>query len=463
MHIRRLEDKNEKLMFERTCSEDSINKLMKINSELRAELEETLVMLTARDKEMTKKDFIMDKMKNSHVENHSIIETLQSELMRLHDNSQQVLLRYDRHCISSHSLYSREPPNHRSIKSEIQDTQQHHHKTLDDISLPALHSEDIQNILHKIKTAEISQLLQNKCPDRDSALVETQDRPLAHRHQQQTSIKQQLVNVLQELELQKCVWEEKGEKVEEHWRAWDKESKQSHPENQSTVKQAKKVAVVNWWKALSGEKAKRGTNEVTPNQDLSQTQTKLRAAEQTITDMREQVCHLQASLRSAQDLVNEQKHCSPVLSVDKATNTEPEEVPLEPPGKQRRDVALETDPVDVTGEPTSQQEKLQLQLTADQVLVTLKKMEAMVDSALDTAKRVQESEQRVSRVKQRMESITQKVKEALGRTASTERQLDHLEANISAQTQPAVLEDPSCPSQSPDPRADSVDWTSTAQ
>ncbi|XP_072321230.1 uncharacterized protein [Eucyclogobius newberryi] len=454
MHIRRLEDKNEKLIFERTCSEDSINKLIKINSELRAELEETLVMLTARDKEMTKKDIIMDKMKNSHVENHSIIEGLQSELMRLHDNSQQVLLRYDRHCISSHNLYSREPPNHRSLKSEIQDTQQHHHKTLDDISLPALHSEDIHNILHKIKTAEISQLLQNKHPDRDSAHVETQERPLTHRHQQQASIKQQLVNVLQELELQKCVWEEKGEKVEEHQRAKDKDTKQSHPETQTTVKEAKKVAVVNWWKALSVEKAKRGTNKVTPNQDLSQTQEKLRAAEQTITDMREQVCHLQASLRSAQKLVNEQKHCSPVLSVDKETNTEPEEKPLDPTGKERRDVAVETDPVELTGTTTSQQENVNIQLTADQALLTLKKMEDMVNSALDTAKRVKESEQRVSRVRQRMESITKKVEEALGRTASTKRQLDHLEADISAQTQ-AALEDPPGPTPSGDPKADS--------
>ncbi|XP_049906412.1 inositol 1,4,5-triphosphate receptor associated 2-like [Epinephelus moara] len=35
VHIRRLEDKNEKLTFERTCSEDSINKLRKVNAELR--------------------------------------------------------------------------------------------------------------------------------------------------------------------------------------------------------------------------------------------------------------------------------------------------------------------------------------------------------------------------------------------------------------------------------------------
>lgn len=462
MQIRRLEDKNEKVMFERTCSEDSINKLMTINSELRTELEETLVMLTMRDKEIAKKDIIMDKMKNYHAENHSIIEGIQSELMRLHDHSMQVSLRYDRHCISSQSHYSREPPNHRSLKSEIQDTQQHHHKLLDDISLPSIHNEDIQNILHKIKSADILQFLQNKYPDRDSALVETQERPFAPRHQQQASIKQQLVNVLQELELQKNAWEEKDEKVEEHWRASDKETKQNHSENQTSGREAKKVAVVNWWKALSVEKVNRGTKEVNQSQDLAQTQAKLRAAEQNISDMREQVCHLQASLRSAQELVNEQKHHSLVLCVDKATNTEPEEAPLEKTCKGWRNVAVETDPVEVTGALPSRQVEDKLQLTADRVLVTLKKMEAMVNCALDTAERVKESEQRVSQAKRRIDSITQQVEEALGRTSSTERQLDHLEAKIYTQTHAAAVEQFPCPTPPADPEVDRDDWTSAA-
>ncbi|XP_054626791.1 uncharacterized protein LOC129178516 [Dunckerocampus dactyliophorus] len=74
VHIRRLDDKNEKLAFEKTCSEDGMNKLRKANAELRAELQETLVMLTLKDRELTKKDIVMDKMKNSHLENHNIIE-----------------------------------------------------------------------------------------------------------------------------------------------------------------------------------------------------------------------------------------------------------------------------------------------------------------------------------------------------------------------------------------------------
>ncbi|KAF7667246.1 hypothetical protein LDENG_00071220 [Lucifuga dentata] len=442
VHIRRLEDKNEKLTFERTCSEDSINKLRKVNTELRAELEETLVMLTLRDREITKKDILMDKMKNSHVENHNIIEGLQSEMMRLQEHSHQVLLRYDKHCISPHSLYSRDPPNHRSLQSEMQDMQQHH-GTLDELNIPSLHThtDGFQSIIHRIKSAELAHLLHNKYPERESASVEIQERPFPHRQQQQ-SIKQQLVNVLQELELQKSVWEERGEKVEERWRAWEQEKKQSQTGNQTQTQETRKVAVVNWWKALNADGAKAQTGETQLSQTLSETRAKLQQAEQTITDMREQVCHRQDSLRFAQECVAERKTSSVgvgVLLLDKATNTEQEE----PEGageklvKDLRDAAVATDPVENTEE-----EQVQFQVTGDRLLVTLRRMEAMVSSALETAELVRESEQRVSQVKVKMESIAQRVEEALGRAADTDNQLSVLEARITEKH----------PTQSPDPR-----------
>ncbi|XP_044058306.1 ciliary rootlet coiled-coil protein 2 [Siniperca chuatsi] len=456
VHIRRLEDKNEKLTFERTCSEDSINKLRKVNAELRAELQETLVMLTLRDRENTKKDILMDKMKNSHVENHNMIEGLQSELMRLQEHSHQVLLRYDRHCISPQSLYNRDPPNHRSLQSEMQDMQQQHHRALDDISLPSLHthSDDIQSIIHRIKSAEIAHLVHNKYPERDSAPVETQERPFPHHQQQQPSIKQQLVNVLQELELHKCVWEEKGDKVEEWRRARDKEQKQSQTGSQTQIQEAKKVAVVNWWKARSVEGAKARTKETQSGQELSQTQAKLQQAEQTINDMREQVCHLQTSLTSAQECVAEQRNSSGVLHIDKATNTEREELDraVEKVVKDQRDAAVATE---ITGGAASEQEQIKLRVTADGLLATLRRMEAMVNSALETAELVRESEQRVSQVKVRIESITQRVEEALGRAADTDEQLNVLDARI---TEQALAQNPG-PSLPVDPGTEAAGFT----
>ncbi|XP_074523325.1 uncharacterized protein mrvi1 [Halichoeres trimaculatus] len=444
VHIHRLEDKNEKLIFERTCSEESINKLRKVNTELRAELEETLVMLTVKDREITKKEILMDKMKNSHMENHSMIEGLQSELNRLQEHSHQVLLRYDRLCIGPLNLYSQDPPNHRSLQSEIQDMQQQHNRALDDISFPTVHMDDIQRIIHRIKAAEIAHLLHNKYPERDSAPVETQERPFPHRQQQQASIKRQLVNVLQELELHKCVWEEKGEKAEERQRSWEqKEQKQSQSQ------EAKKVAVVNWWKARSLEGAKTRLKEQQPLQEFSETQAKLQRAEQTITDMREQVVCLQTSLRSAQECVAE-KNTIKALCTDKATNTEKEldSAVVERVEKDQRDAAVATE---ITGGAASEPEQTQPQVRADSLLETLRRMEAMVNSALETAELVRASEQRVSQVRVRMESITQRVEEALSRGANTEQQLNALEARITEQA----------PAQSPGPalQADSAEVT----
>ncbi|XP_030232008.1 protein MRVI1 isoform X2 [Gadus morhua] len=67
-------------------------------------------------------------------------------------------------------------------------------------------------------------------------------------------------------------------------------------------------------------------------------------------------------------------------------------------------------------------------LTADGLLASLRKMEALISGALETAEGVRQSEQRVSLVRERMESIAQKVREALGRAADTDLQLSALEA-----------------------------------
>ncbi|XP_030579762.1 uncharacterized protein mrvi1 isoform X2 [Archocentrus centrarchus] len=426
-HIRRLEDKNEKLTFERTCSEESFSRLRKVNTELRAGLEETLVMLTLRDREISKKDSLMDKMKNTHVENHKMIEGLQSELMRLHEHSNQVLLRYERHCISPQGLYSHDPPNHHSLQSEMQDIQQEHHRGLDDISVPSLHthSDDIQSIFHRIKSTEIAHLLYNKYPERDCAPVEMQERPFPQHQQQQTRIKQQLVNVLQELELYKYVWEDKGEKVEDQRRAWDREQKESQSGSQPQIKEAKKAAVVKWWKALGVERAKVRSKETKSTQALSEMQAKLREAEQTITDMREQVFHLQASLSSAQEHA-EQKNTNRVLCTDKGSNTERKEADgtAEKVLRDRMDAAVATEPVKITEGAGSEQE------TADRLLATLRRMETMVNNALEAAELMRESEQRVSQVRVKMEGITHRVEEALGRAANTDEELRMLEARI---------------------------------
>ncbi|KAF3686461.1 Lymphoid-restricted membrane protein [Channa argus] len=418
-HTRRLKEKNEKLTFEKSCSEDGMSKLRKVNTELKAELEETIVMLMLRDREIKKKDIFLDKMKNCHVENHNMIEDLQAELMR-----------YNRHCISPQSFYGGDPPNHLSLQSEMQDIQQQHHRGLEDFRLPLLrkHSDDIQSIIHRIRSSEISHLLHNKHPERDPAPSETQERPFPHLLQQQAGIKQQLVNVY-ELDLHKCVWEENGEKVEEQRRVSDKEQNQSQSVSETQIQDAKKAAVVNWWKALGVERTNAWTKNTQSTQELSEKQETLHQTEKPITDMREQVFHLSVCPRSALERVTVQKNSSRVHQIDKETNTEREqaESAVRKVLKDQRDAAVATE---ITSGAASKQEQTQFQASTDGLLATLRRMEAMVSNALETAELVRESEQRVSQVRVRMESITQRVEEALGRAADTDTRLNIPEARI---------------------------------
>lgn len=221
------------------------------------------------------------------------------------------------------------------------------------------------------------------------------------------------------------MWEEKGEKVEERRRAWEQnEQKQSQTGSRSNTQEAKKVAVVNWWKAsVAGATGWK-------KRTISETEEKLQQAEQTISDMQEQVRHLQTSLRSAQELGSEQKN-STVFHTDQGTNTEADD-------KDRPVEKVLKDATVATEEAGGAVETDKLQMTADGLLATLRRMEVMINSAMEKAELVRESEQRVSQVAVRMEDITQRVEEALERAADTDEQLSCLEARITQQASAQV-------------------------
>lgn len=225
------------------------------------------------------------------------------------------------------------------------------------------------------------------------------------------------------------MWEEKGEKVEEQRSAGEqKEQKHNQTGSQPAVQEARKAAVVNLWKACSVEGAKSQLKGSQTSQELSETQAKLQRAEQTIRDMREQVSHLQASLRSAQGGDGQTPGRSGSVGVDKETNTDVGGADRASE-KLVRDVAVATEAVGGAAAGPEQP-----QVSANGLLATLRRMEAIVSGALETAEQVKQSEQRVSQVTGRMESIAQKVEEALGRAADTEEQLDLLlESRITQQ------------------------------
>lgn len=209
--------------------------------------------------------------------------------------------------------------------------------------------------------------------------------------------------------------------MEERRGGWElNQQKQKQTGSQINFPEAKKVAVVNWWRACSVDGAagrkKRATSEAGE---------KLQCAERTSSDMQEQVFHLPASLRSAPERGTKQRNSS-VVHTDKGTNTEARDA-HGPEKKLLRDAAVATEDAGTAAE------KSQLQVTADGLLATLRRMEAMVNNAMEKAELVRESERRVSQVRARMEGITQRVEEALERAADTDEQLSCLEARITQQ------------------------------
>ncbi|XP_059926980.1 uncharacterized protein mrvi1 isoform X4 [Gadus macrocephalus] len=357
VHVRILEDKNDKLAFEKICSEDSINKLRKVNSELRVELEETLIMLTLRDREISMRDSLMDKMKTSHVENCNIIEGLQSELSRLQEHSKQALLRFDRPFSSLHSLHGRsgESANHRSLHTEIQDIQQPHYASVEEMRMPSLHiqKDGLHSIIHRIKTAELAHCLHTNYAERDSFSSENQERPYAQSPLQQASIKQQLVNVLRELELPRSAWEDKGDKVQDLGQNQSKPKTHSQSPALAPAPGARNVAVVNWWRALNVEGTKTRTSRDEDShscQALCEARTKLQQAERTIGEMKVHLRHLQAALKTEQEHVIEcqtthAKTASPVLHTrDEETNTDTESRSEAALVLNTRDAETNTDP-----------------------------------------------------------------------------------------------------------------------
>ncbi|XP_037401327.1 protein KASH5-like [Pygocentrus nattereri] len=142
-HIKAIEEKNEKLMFEQSCAEDRLNKLKRANTDMKEELDETRVLLAVKEREITKKNIALLKLKDTYLEHHKIIEvlhslhscctliilcsahtaSLQSDLMRLQEHSQQALLRFDKCALGPPGMKRAAFPNHYSLHHEIMEAQ----------------------------------------------------------------------------------------------------------------------------------------------------------------------------------------------------------------------------------------------------------------------------------------------------------------------------------------------------
>ncbi|MBN3322467.1 LRMP protein, partial [Atractosteus spatula] len=72
--IQLLEEANEKLAQEKSFNKTRLGKLMKMQSEMRKELDETQIVLASKDREITQKTMLIEELKFSQMENHRIIE-----------------------------------------------------------------------------------------------------------------------------------------------------------------------------------------------------------------------------------------------------------------------------------------------------------------------------------------------------------------------------------------------------
>ncbi|KAJ7986082.1 hypothetical protein DPEC_G00347110 [Dallia pectoralis] len=322
---------NRQLLLDRTCSEDYLNTLRKVNAEMREELEETIVTLAVRDRELA--------------EQCGDLEERTGPICR--------------------------------------------------VPMPTTHRDGIQNIIHRIQSAWLEHLLHTE-RDYIGCAVETYGSQYPLIQPTQTGVKQQPVNVYTE------------EKMAEKRRLLEQQDQKKNP-------QAKKAAVVKWWKGfkVDGSRTMASTedSQTQPSQAPIQTGVKLQHLEGTITQVRGQMHHIEATLRTAQEEVIERQNTQDriaVLNEDKKTNTE------EPGGSGK-----------VSAQPVS----------TEILMVTLGKMETMVGGALEAESLVRESYRMVSQVKERMARCTQMVEEVLTRAAVTDSLPSALETRVAAEPQ----------------------------
>ncbi|XP_053368678.1 protein KASH5-like [Clarias gariepinus] len=274
-HIKVIEERNDKLLLERNVAEDRQNKLRRANADVREELEELQVLLAVKEREITKKNITLQKLKETFLDYLRIIDSLQCDLVKLQENSQQALLRFDN---SSSSLKSAAAPNHFSLHREIQEAEpmMHVEDKSDSVSEselqpPSSPQRDLYNFIRKIKSAEL----------RDTYTAESLQKAILQEQQEQTSSKKHLLTILRELERPRP--------------AWDQQPEHRQIETHQQTQEVRKVPPITW------RRAPRVEDERSWN---------TRDVRDTTRDMQERISVLEIQLNDALMEVTERKFTS---------------------------------------------------------------------------------------------------------------------------------------------------------
>ncbi|XP_035274343.1 uncharacterized protein mrvi1 isoform X2 [Anguilla anguilla] len=413
-HIKLIEDANEKLSQERTCAEGRVGKLMRMNAEIREELDETLVLLAEKDNSISKKTTFINELKISHMDNLRIIEGMQLELMRLQENSQQELLSLLWTGLTGVQLAVRVPSQ--------------------DITLPPLKTHLCslksrrcrRERIWRGRTVRSAESYLRTSRKRTFSRFYTRSSPwsLSHSSTDSTARRMPMWAVLfmylrkpssspsnsrqapsnslqmcmeRDLALQTTLREEVEGRLEEALRQ---------------AQEAKKMATVNWWRALKMEegrtKAQKEASQA--NYACDETEEKLRQAGATIQELQDQVRHLQAALRTAlQQCVN---------------------------SGEQRDAAVSTEPVEEAGGCLAAGLAWGRDLEAEKAMDAWRRVEATASQVAKAADLLHLSKGRLHQARKRVEAATERVEQALGRAADAEAQLNELKAKISKKLEP---------------------------
>ncbi|MCJ8737454.1 hypothetical protein PDJAM_G00024170 [Pangasius djambal] len=331
-HIKLIEEMNEKLLLERNGAEDRLNKLKRANTDVREELEELRVLLAVKDREITKKNITLQKLKETFLDYHRIIDGLQCDLVRLQEHSRQALLRFDK---CSASLKSAAAPNHFSLHREIQEAEprtcvEENSGSVSELQPPSSPKRDLYNFIHKFKSAEL----------RDAYTAESLQKAFLQDRQEQASSKKQLLTILRELEQPRPLWDQQPEhrQMETHWQ----------------TQEVRKAPPITWWRARRVEDERNWNT---------------RDLQDTTRDTQERISALEIQLKDAQ------------MEVQKSRK----ELGEARVRVERADVAVQTEQV----------EDEQKRVTAEKVLESLKKVEEVVTGALQAAEMLTGSEKRM--------------------------------------------------------------------
>ncbi|KPP70896.1 protein MRVI1-like [Scleropages formosus] len=204
------------------------------------------------------------------------------------------------------------------------------------------------------------------------------------------------------------------------------------------AQEAKKMAVINWWKALKVEENKaKATEEVFQvSQAHLVTADRLQTAEGTVQELHEQSHHLEGALRNSQQKRAEYRSfvgsdvCKHTENVDVYVGEGHQEHMVK---REEKDAAVATDP---EGETQTSITEGASDPATETLMVSVRRAEHLTRWAQEAAQLACLNERGFSEAKTRMDTAIQRMEQALLGAAEAEAQLTRLEACISVKAQP---------------------------